>query len=409
MNILIEGDFIFPFGSASASRMRHFALGFKEAGANVRIISYAPMRYMRPEDIGADGQHKYMDIPYESVMALTQAKKLDRGVFDKALWLQRLLKGIRLATKKSKKFIQSGQVDVVLQYTISNYALKDLPGICRENNAVLIRDIVEWPARSFFKGGIFSPLYFDAQLGVHQAMLKSDGVIGISKFLTEYYSTRGTPSICIPAIVKVPEKVSEKKKQESKTGKFEITYLGDCSHREAPFEMIGAIKQVLSRNFKIKLTIVGCFGLYGFAKKVRRACESDALLKDNVTFLGRVSDEEVKKRLAETDALLFVRPDDITAKAAFPTRLPEYLITGNPVITAGVGDIPHYLRDGIDALVVKPCIADKIAEKIITLIQMPDKGKAIGLSGFDCANKYFNYKTRTMEILEFMEMLRKKK
>src|SRR5262249_7532907 len=42
MNVAIVGSFPFPNGSASAARVRNFALGLRECGARVHVISMAP-------------------------------------------------------------------------------------------------------------------------------------------------------------------------------------------------------------------------------------------------------------------------------------------------------------------------------------------------------------------------------
>ena len=123
-------------------------------------------------------------------------------------------------------------------------------------------------------------------------------------------------------------------------------------------------------------------------------------------FLGFLSDEDLKMNMMKADSLVFVRPDDITAAAAFPTRLPEYLVTGRPVITAGVGDIPEYLQDEKDAMVATPCTPKNIAEKIEKLMQMPDRGTQIGRNGFQRASEVFNAKSRTQEIYEFFKLLK---
>ena len=47
--------------------------------------------------------------------------------------------------------------------------------------------------------------------------------------------------------------------------------------------------------------------------------------------------------------LVLARPDNIQAKGGFPTKLGEYLATGNPVVVTKVGEIPNYLIDGVNA------------------------------------------------------------
>jgi glycosyltransferase involved in cell wall biosynthesis len=191
-------------------------------------------------------------------------------------------------------------------------------------------------------------------------------------------------------------------------GAFNLTYLGKMVKRDGAFQMVKAVRKLLAKGVAIKFNIVGCSGIGGEALKVKEFCKRDKLLRDNVIFRGRVSDSEVKSYLSKADGLIFIRADNIMAKAAFPTRLPEYLVSGKPVVAAGVGDIPAYLRDGVDAVIIFPVTIDKIAQGIERLVQMPDKGASIGISGFHQAERFFDYRTRTRQILEFAKSLQKK-
>lgn len=54
--------------------------------------------------------------------------------------------------------------------------------------------------------------------------------------------------------------------------------------------------------------------------------------------------------LKNAEALVLDRPNSLQAQYGFPTKLGEYLLTGNPVVVTKVGDIPLYLKDGVSAL-----------------------------------------------------------
>lgn len=402
MKILIVGDFLFPFGSASASRMRLYSRGLTEAGATVRVISQNEL-YDRPDDVGGDGQRRYYGVSYESVLGYSGRHKEKRTLRRKLLWFRNYVLAAGKVARRAAELVESESFDVIVQYSRSYLSISPLLKICKAKHIALIHDIVEWPNRHFFRGGILHPLYADTKLAMYLSLAQSDGIVGISEFLTNFYADRGIPAICIPAMVEIPADRPEPREARSKNGEFNITYLGSLGLRDGPFEMTAAIRNVLEKGLAAKFTIVGSSGVTGTALKVRQMCEKDALLRDKVEFLGRVSDDEVTRRLGTADVLLFVRPDDLTARAAFPTRLPEYLVSGTPVIAAGVGDIPIYLRDGVDAMVVKPCTAENIAGKIESLMKMPDRGLAIGRSGFERASECFNYKARTAEIARFIE------
>lgn len=405
MNILFVGDFAFPFGDAAASRIRHCAQGLSELGHNVRVLSQRRLR-RRAEDVVAEGVAEYRCIRYEGCNRAVPVERSGvRGILDRCQSLIQSLTDVSATARRAREIAVTDHVDVIIQYTLSYYALRSISDFCRSLGIVLIRDVVEWPAINYFKEGILHPRFIDYQLGVRRAVQDSDGVIGVSEFLASFYARRGIPTVCIPANIAIPETVPPRPNRSQANEEFHITYLGNLSARNGPYEMLAGIRLALARGLSVRFNIVGSSGRDGEDRRVRQWCERDTLLCPKVTFLGRLSDEAVTCALMSADALLFARPDDTVAKAAFPTRLPEYMVSGRPVITAAVGDIPRYLRHGTDALLFPPRQPEMIADHIAYLVNLPDHGEAIGRSGFERARQHFNYRTRARELDELLRNL----
>jgi glycosyltransferase involved in cell wall biosynthesis len=167
--------------------------------------------------------------------------------------------------------------------------------------------------------------------------------------------------------------------------------------------MIEAIRKLRRAGHPVFFDIVGSAGKSGTALEARQAVDSDPQLRDHVRFWGRVSDAEVQERLIDSDALLFSRRSGRQAQAAFPTRLPEFLITGRPVISSAVGDIPEFLEDGRDAILVQPDNAASLASGIERLMREPDRGRRIGLNGFRKCHEHFHARSRGRETSAFLE------
>lgn len=69
--------------------------------------------------------------------------------------------------------------------------------------------------------------------------------------------------------------------------------------------------------------------------------------------MGDVHRDKVPELLCRSKILALARPDNLQSEGGFPTKLGEYLSTGNLVIITDVGDIPFYLKDGESALIAK--------------------------------------------------------
>ena len=410
MNILFVGDFSFPFGSASASRIRHFALGLRARGHGVRVLSQRRLE-PRMEDMTPGGVVEYRHIRYEGCSRSGSIKRRPiRHLLCRCQTLIQSMQDVPVMARRARELARAGDVDVIIQYTLSYAALRPFFGFCRSLGIALVRDIVEWPAPSYFPGeGFLHPRFLDFQLGVRRAVLKSDGVIGISDFVTSFYSRHGVPAVCVPAVIAVPEQPPLRPAPSPGDRDFVITYLGNLSPRNGPYEMLDGVRIALERGLPVRFVIVGSSGKAGEDRGIRQACERDPVLRSKVEFRGYLPDDEVTRALVSSDALLFARPDDTCAKAAFPTRLPEYLVSGRPVIAAAVGDIPKYLRHGTDALLFPSGRSETIADHIGHLIALPDHGEAIGRSGFERARQCFNSETNTEKLDWFLQDLVRRK
>jgi len=63
--------------------------------------------------------------------------------------------------------------------------------------------------------------------------------------------------------------------------------------------------------------------------------------------------------------LALARPKSKVADAGFPSKLTEYLSTGNPVVVTRVGEIPYYLKDNVHAFLTEPDSVNSFAERWI--------------------------------------------
>ena len=88
------------------------------------------------------------------------------------------------------------------------------------------------------------------------------------------------------------------------------------------------------------------------------------------------------------------------AKYGFPTKLGEYLLSGNPVVVTAVGDIPYYLENGVSALIVPPSDATSFSQSLIWILDNPDKAKIIGENGRKVAMAFFNSQIESEKIID---------
>jgi glycosyltransferase involved in cell wall biosynthesis len=106
--------------------------------------------------------------------------------------------------------------------------------------------------------------------------------------------------------------------------------------------------------------------------------------------------------LVNASALALARPNNIQAQGGFPTKLGEYLATGNPVVVTSVGEIPNYLKHLENSYIAQPNNPDDFAEKLTLLFSDSSQAQSIGLRGKELAMGIFNYKTQSSSIFKIM-------
>jgi glycosyltransferase involved in cell wall biosynthesis len=108
-------------------------------------------------------------------------------------------------------------------------------------------------------------------------------------------------------------------------------------------------------------------------------------VEKNVTFLGKISQTEMKKNYQESAVIIV--PSTSNTEGT-PTVLFEAGASGRPVIASRVGGIPYIINDGENGLLVEPNNSQEMAEKIIWLLK--DK-KKIAMIGEKAKEKIVNY------------------
>jgi glycosyltransferase involved in cell wall biosynthesis len=184
-----------------------------------------------------------------------------------------------------------------------------------------------------------------------------------------------------------------------------IAYCGTMwGNKDGVQILIEAFSRISSDFPNIKLYLIGDTSNEGEFKKLK---EKISLLKieDKVVFTGIISSDNIPHLLVNAKMLVLARPDNIQAKGGFPTKLGEYLATGNPVVVTKVGEIPNYLIDGVNAFLAQPNSVDSFATKMKFVLNNIDLANNVGLKGKELTNTIFNYKVQSKKLIDFINSI----
>lgn len=230
-----------------------------------------------------------------------------------------------------------------------------------------------------------------------EACRRISGMIVISQGLKQYYINSG----CLPERVHVVNMIVDTTRfdglQKQPTEPY-IAYCGTASNnKDGVDQLIKAFARVVKKHSNYKLYIIGStpskrqrFGNYELTKELG--------IEDNIIFTGVVPAERMPQLLKNAAILALDRPNNLQARYGFPTKLGEYLLTGNPVVITSVGDIPLFLKDRESALIASPDDIEGFSNQLCWAIEHPDEAKIIGEKGKAVAENSFNYMTETKKI-----------
>jgi len=128
-------------------------------------------------------------------------------------------------------------------------------------------------------------------------------------------------------------------------------------------------------------------------------------LEGRVFLPGSVPREELFDRLRAARVLVLPRRAGSFSQAGLPTKVAEYLASGRPVVLTSVGDLPRYLRDGVDAYFVAPGDPGRFAARLRDALEDPH-ADAVGRQGRRTAAEKFDPAFHGGRILAFIGALR---
>lgn len=107
----------------------------------------------------------------------------------------------------------------------------------------------------------------------------------------------------------------------------------------------------------------------------------DNKLEERVFIKGRIDYNLVPQTLMNATVLVTSQPQTKRAEGGFPTKMGEYMMTGNPTLLTDVGEIHLYIKDGENAFMVSPHNPKAYAEKLRYILDNYDAASKVGERG----------------------------
>lgn len=366
----------FPEGMAVTNRVFYYAKGLQENGAEVEVIVVKP------------------------------TEKADNVINPNC---KGVYKGVRFryaigSPVRSKNFFKRRYDDIVGPILASFIVIKE-----RFNLGMLIGSNSFYHPMIFkFLFSIFGIHFFAERTelmfhnkrkkGVFQVINKVlekiiykgiDGFFTISNSLVEEWSqlvSKNCKVELIPVIVDTDEMY---KPEILRTRN--LVYTGPLTQKkDGILTIIRSFIQIAKEFPNTDLLLTGDINSTSDKDKIISLIENSGL-KTRIKCLGFISRKEMTDLINSACGLVLAKPLSDQSDTCFPTKLGEYLATGNPIVITNTGEISLYLEDGVSAYIAEPEDIDSFSSKLSDMLKEPDKAKEIGRKGRLVAVDNFNY------------------
>ncbi len=353
--VLVLGAFPYPFGTASSNFIRGHAKALLGTGHSVGVL--AEQVGGRPEDRNGDQRYQYRGVDYWGVERCPKQRFPERVLRNIFAWRTGSLKWIRDHGKLSG-------VKAVFYYPGVNGTvplLTRLRTLCSRRKVKLYVYVVEWHKLGGFGLSPFSWKAIDGELQRRLLKQFADGVICISSYLRDYYSARGCKTALIPPLLDLsdPAWLCGDGNCEKQIQGTRVLFSGSPMRERHDLILRGAI-EARHRGANITLEYLGpsrsdIVRLPGVGEKLI----SD--LGDSVHFHGQQPLASALKIAASATFGLCVRDQAKWSKAGFPSKVPEFLALGVPMICNLSSDLADYLSDRRNALTISDLSVEEMA------------------------------------------------
>ena len=232
------------------------------------------------------------------------------------------------------------------------------------------------------------------------ASRKTEGLLVQTEYLKAYFKNYGIKNIQVYNILIDPKRFKGLvKTYQDKT----IAYCGKVGlYKDGVNDLIAAFSIVHQQMQNVKLKIIGGFASFNDERILKEKVQELGLM-EVVEFTGKVLPEKIPQLLYDAEVLALARPDNKQAKYGFPSKLGEYLFTGNPVVLTRVGEIDHFLKDRESCVFAKPGNPENFAEKLLWTLSNTEEARRIGDRGKQIAQEHFSIQSQCKVAIEFFE------
>lgn len=375
MNILMVNTLPIPSGQASVNRLLSLAKGLVEQKVKVTILSTGK---------GTDENFHCLDgVKYCNL----------RKNGNKIICLLKSLFDLLLYVRDNRNSINA-------VWLVSNSLLVIYPlwFICKLYKIPYVQEKSEFPFVLMKRGVLFK---IWACFYTHTTYILFDGMIIMTQTLLDYFRPLVRKKC---QLIKVPMTVDVSRFNNIISKNYYGDYAAYCGYmggnKDGVENLLEAFTYVEKKYPHFKLVLAGSASSSDELERLKNKAQTLGLR--NVVFTGRVHRDKIPALLWNAKILCLARPSSLQSAGGFPTKLGEYLCTGNPVVVTAVGDIPDFLNS-TNSFIVEPDNNKVFGDEIIKVLDNYEYAKRVAIRGEKTAKENFDGRVQAVRLVEFFK------
>ena len=384
MNIVFISPSQYPDSGAASNRHLAYAKGLVELGHSVEFVLLNKQTW--EDNILIENGIFFIPLFHGEGIHTSKIKKA-------TILFESIKKAKSIITSKNS----TNKIDALILLGTDIITIIPLLHLANKLNIKTFHERTEYP---FAVGRKSSFRNFKLFIYLNFVLKKFDGLYVINRALRDYFKQQTKGKVAIEIVNMIVDPTRFECSQIKERSEIVIGYCGtlDGDKDGVPI-LIEAFSLLIKKIPKARLQLIGSLDNEVTKQKISSIINRLSL-EESVELTGRIKRNDIPEYLCNADILALARPANIQAEGGFPTKLGEYLATGNPVVVTKVGEIDFFLTDKINAFLSAPDSPLAFATKLEEAILSKEK-KIIGMEGKKLVFKEFNYLTQARVLEKF--------
>lgn len=376
ISVLICTCVDFTKSSAARNRLLRMSNALSLFNADCTIISISNTTSIGSYSLNENIQHYNVGHNFQNKMLSLLPKSLRYSLICRKFYKENLV-----------TILDELDTDIVIGYTYLSIVGSFLVKKCKEVEVPIIFDLVE--NFNYKMHYLLNGVNIQQQMFYSKYLKLSSGVICITPSWSEWANRKRLPNINISSFF--PSTALKFEHTVNPKDELEIVFMGNLIGRELIIRIFSAIKICKNKGLIINMKIIGsnkmgyrqwpAFFYLKFFSKISK----------QVTFLGFLEDSDRDAALSKADVFVLLRKDDKESLYSFPTRVPEYLSFGKPLILSRSNYLSSIFEHHKNIFFIsKDNKAEDLSEELYFIYHNKRFAKSIGYASYEKASLVFS-------------------